>query len=70
MTIPGWNRKTPFQKEWEALCKREMAFLERRRLKKETALNQMLAQKVPEKLQHTLDAAFEKAFLLIFEKGT
>lgn len=70
MTMPGWNRKTPFQKEWEALCKREMTFLERRRLKKETVLNQMLAQKVPEKLQHTLDSAFEKAFLLIFEKGT
>lgn len=70
MELSRWKRKTPFQKEWDTLCKREQAFLERRRLKKESALNQMLAEKVPEKLQHTLDAAFEKAFLLIFEKGT
>lgn len=70
MELSRWKRKTPFQKEWETLCKREQAFLERRKLKKESALNQMLAEKVPEKLQHTLDVAFEKAFLLIFEKGT
>lgn len=70
MEIPHWKRKTPFQKEWEALCKREKAFLERRKLKKESVLNQLLTEKVPEKLQHTLDIAFEKAFLLIFEKGT
>ena len=63
-------RKTPFQKEWDALCKREQAFLERRTLKKESALNRLLAEKVPEKLQQTLDSAFEKAFLLVFEKGT
>lgn len=70
MEIPHWKRKTPFQKEWEALCKREKAFLERRKLKKESVLNQLLTEKVPEKLQHTLDIAFEKAFLLIFEKVT
>jgi len=70
MGILGWKRKTPLRKEWDALRKREQAFLERRRTKKESALNQLLAEKVPEKLQHTLDAAFEKAFLLIFEKGT
>jgi len=69
MEIPGWKRKTPFQKEWDALCKREQAFLERRKTKKDSALNRLLAEKVPEKLQRTLDAAFEKAFLLIFEKG-
>ena len=70
MEIWGWRRKTPLQKEWAALCKKEQAFLERRKLKKESALNQMLAEKVPEKLQATLDAAFEKAFSLVFEKGT
>ena len=63
-------RKTPFQKEWDTLCKREQAFLERRALKKESALNRLLAEKVPDKLQQTLDSAFEKAFLLVFEKGT
>lgn len=49
MEMPRWKRKTPFQKEWEALCKREQAFLERRKLKKESALNQLLAEKVSER---------------------
>lgn len=70
MKIPNFNRKSPLQKEWDTLCKKEQAFLGRRRKKKETALNQLLAEKVPEKLQHTLDLAFEKAFSLVFEKGT
>ena len=60
----------PCEKEWEALLKKEQRLLEKRKEKKETALNRLLAEKVPEKLQHTLDIAFEKAFHLIFEKGT
>jgi len=64
------GRKTPIQKEWDALQKKELSFGERRENKKESALNRLLAEKVPEKLQHTLDIAFEKAFHLIFEKGT
>jgi len=69
MAMPVWRRKTPFQKEWVALRKKEQAFLERGKSQKESALNRLLAEKVPEKLQRALDAAFEKAFLLIFEKG-
>lgn len=64
------QNRTPFQKEWDALCRREQNLLERRQKKKETALNRFLAQKVPEKLQGMLDKAFGKAFSLIFEKGT
>jgi len=33
-------------------------------------LNKKLEEKVPQKLQGTLDAAFAKAFAMIFEKGT
>lgn len=33
-------------------------------------MNQKLEEKIPPKLQGTLDAAFAKAFALIFEKGT
>lgn len=62
--------KTPFQREWEQVCRRERDFLEGRRKKKETALNQLIAGKVPDKLRSTLDAAFEKAFFLTFDKGT
>jgi len=36
---------------------------------KESALDRLLEERVPEKVQRALDAAFEKAFLLIFEKG-
>ena len=64
------DTRSPLQKELDALCKKEQNFLERRRSKKDTALNRLLAEKVPEKLQNTLDKAFEKAFRLIFEKGT
>lgn len=70
MAISGRLRKTPSEKEWDALCKQEQHFLNRRKTKKESSLNRMLAEKVPEKLQHTLDVAFEKAFFLVFEKGT
>ncbi|MDO5415589.1 MAG: EcsC family protein [Lachnospiraceae bacterium] len=61
--------KSPAQKEWEALCRKEQQFLEQRGSKKETAWNRMLSEKVPDKLQHTLNAAFEKAFAVILEKG-
>ena len=64
------NRKAPFQKEWDDLQKRELAFGEARAQKKDSSLNRLLEEKVPDKLQQTLDTAFEKAFHLIFEKGT
>lgn len=44
--------------------------LELERKEKDSILNQKLAEKVPEKLQSTLDAAFAKAFTLVFENGT
>lgn len=65
-----FQRKTPVDKEWEKLVKQESKFLAACAEKKDSLLNQKLAQVVPEKLQGTLDAAFAKAFGLIFEKGT
>ncbi len=64
------NQKTPIQKEWDSLIKKENSYLSKRQVKKDSALNKLLAEKVPEKLQQTLDAAFYKAFLTIFENGT
>lgn len=61
---------SPWQKEWNNLAKREKAYLSGRAEKKASALNDMLAEKVPQKLQSTLNHAFCKAFKLIFEKGT
>lgn len=65
-----FHQKTPMEKEWDALNKREKKFLTSRQEKEDTALNQFLADKVPPNLQDALDTAFFKAFQVIFEKGT
>lgn len=64
------DKKTPFEKEMLALQKREERFINGRAEKRESYINQKLADKVPQKLQGTLDKAFYGAFALIFEKGT
>ena len=65
-----FQRKSPFEAEWEKLQKKEQKFLKAREEQKDSLLNQKLAEKVPPKLQGTLDKAFAKAFGMIFEKGT
>ena len=65
-----FQRKSPLELEWEKLQKKEQKFLRARAEQKESLLNQKLAEKVPPKLQGTLDKAFAKAFGMIFEKGT
>ena len=65
-----FDKRTPLQKEWEKLEVQEQRFLQKRAEKRETILNQKLEEKMPPKLQKTLDTAFAKAFALIFEKGT
>lgn len=67
----GWlNRKTPWEKEWEILERRESAYLKRQSVKPESLINRKLEEVVPENLQEKLDLAFGKAFQLVFEKGT
>lgn len=61
---------TPWEKEWRALEKREQQYLDKKKVKKISALNQLLEDKVPPNLQGRLDTAFSKAFGLVFEKGT
>jgi hypothetical protein len=63
-------RLTAREKEWNRMMLAEKEFLLKGSAKRETKLNQLLAEKVPEKLQGTLDVAFSKAFETIFEKGT
>ena len=63
-------KKSALEKEWEELIQKEEKLLLNREKKKESKMNQFLAEKVPDKLQGTLDAAFAKAFYLIFDKGT
>lgn len=65
-----FHRKTPLEKEWAALEKRELRFLAKREKRPDSFLNRKLEEVVPEKLQDTLDSAFTRAFTLVFEKGT
>ena len=63
-------RLTAREKEWNRMIRAEEAFLKKGAGKQDTVLSQLLADKVPAKLQGTLDAAFAKAFETIFDKGT
>ena len=63
-------RLTLRQKEWNKMLRAEEDFILKGARKKDSKLNQLLADKIPEKLQDTLDTAFAKAFEMIFEKGT
>ena len=62
--------KTSIEKEWRKFQKQEIDYLVKNVKREESALNQILEDKVPEGLQSTLDKAFFKAFQLVFEKGT
>lgn len=64
------EKLSPLEKEWLKVEAQEQAYLKKRMEKKDSRLNQLLEKRVPEKLQGTLDAAFSKAFHLVFEKGT
>ena len=63
-------KKDPVQAELEKLMEQEGKFLAKNRGRKEFPLNRFLQDKIPDKLRGTLEAAFAKAFSLIFEKGT
>jgi len=65
-----FNRKSALEREWDELIKREEKYLSKRDDKKQSTLDRLLEEKVPDKLQSTLDVAFLKAFALVFEKGT
>ncbi len=61
--------KTPAQKEWQRILKEEEKFLKLNIEKKPSKFNDFIADKVPDKLQDTLNLAFSKSFSLIFDKG-
>lgn len=63
-------RKTPYEKEWDALVRKETRYLKNNSEKQEFILNRKLEERVPDKLREKLDLAFYKGFHLVFEKGT
>lgn len=58
------------EKEWIKIIKAEGKFIDHNVHKKEAGWQQKLEKFVPEKLSQNLNAAFYKAFEMIFEKGT
>lgn len=68
--MPRRKPLTPWEKEWNRLLIREERFLDKKPPNTASLINQKLEKHIPEKLQATLDAAFYKAFQLIFTKGT
>lgn len=65
-----FSKKSSIEKEWFKLQKQEVDFLVKNIKKEDSKLEQLLADKVPEGLQSTLDKVFYKSFKIIFEKGT
>ena len=68
MSITGPS--TALQKEFSRLENQEAAFLRGRAQKSDAYIARLLADKVPDKLQDTLNLAFAKAFSLVFRKGS
>lgn len=62
--------KTVMQREIDRLRRAERRFLRKQLNKEPTKLDLLLEDKVPAKLEFTLDAAFAKAFHLMFSKGS
>lgn len=62
--------KSPFEKEYKSLLKKEIKYLKKQSVQKDNLVNKNVKDKVPENLEKTLDTAFEKAFILVFNKGT
>lgn len=63
-------RQKHIEKEWKQVLKQEENFLNRNFLPRQANWQEKIARFVPEKLNDTMNAAFFKAFELIFEKGT
>ncbi len=65
-----FNKKSPWEKDWKDLEKKEEKFIAKRLEGPIFLLINKLDRFIPKKLSGTLDAAFAKGFALIFEKGT
>lgn len=62
------NKKSPWDKDWDDLCKKEAKFEAKRQEGPTSVLIKKLDRFVPRKLSGTLDAAFPKALRLFLKK--
>ena len=65
-----FKKQNPLEAEWNLLVKKELKFADSRKKQKKSLINKTLEGKVPDKLQDTLNMAFQKAFSILFEKAT
>lgn len=65
-----FKKQSPLEAEWNLLVKKELKFAAERQKQKKNLINKALEGKVPDKLQDTLNIAFQKAFSVLFEKAT
>ncbi len=68
--MAAFKRKSPWEKEWDDLAKKEAKFTAKRQEGPTFVLIKKLDRFIPEKLSGTLNGAFFKGFQIIFEKGT
>lgn len=64
------QKRSPWEREYREVWRREQWFLRRYAEKRESVIDRKVEELAPEKLMETLHGAFEKAFALVFEKGT
>lgn len=64
------RKRSPWEREYQEVWRREQWFLRRYAEKRESVIDRKVEELAPEKLVETLHRAFEKAFALVFEKGT
>jgi len=58
------------KKQWQALMKKDERFLENNKKEQTISISDKIEEKIPDNLQSVMEAAFSKAFAIIFEKGT
>ena len=68
--MPRQSGMSALEKEWKAIEKREQRLAKLALQGKDSAWKGKLEEKVPPKVSRALEAAFCKAFALVFEKGT
>lgn len=63
-------KKSPLQKEWDSLIKKEQQYINKHKKEKSSKFQDRLEKVVPSGLQSKLELAFFKGFELVFEKGS
>ena len=66
----GLRGRSPWEREFQEVWRKEQWFLRQYEEMAETALERKVSELAPERLMGTLHGAFEKAFALVFEKGS